>query len=244
MYARVVVLTYQPPEIDSYTYEIPKGLNIKIGQLVSVPFGKRNPQGIVIGTRVENLESNIKIKPVSSIVLEKPLLLPYQIDLLKWMSSYYIAPMINCLDAMLPEIPKLLTQPSTPDSRLSQTLVLVPSINDLPLTMAGFPTAKNPIVYHNQLKASERFSAWQKILSGQCDFIFGSRSAIFTPSPNLKKIIIFDEHDGAYKDERSPYFDTLTVAEKIADQYRPAPRQPAPLRYHNPALAGTTVPAS
>ncbi|MBI2599154.1 hypothetical protein HYW40_02970, partial [Candidatus Curtissbacteria bacterium] len=59
--------------------------------------------------------------------------------------------------------------------------------------------------------------AWQKILSGQCDFIFGSRLAIFTPCPNLKKIIIYDEHDGAYKDERSPYFDTLTVAEKIAD---------------------------
>ena len=54
-------------------------------------------------------------------------------------------------------------------------------------------------------------------MEGNADYIFGSRSAIFTPCPNLAKIIIFDEHDGAYKDERSPYFDTLTIAEKLVE---------------------------
>ena len=49
MYAEVVVLTYQAPDIGSFTYEIPKNLEgqIKIGQVVQVPFGKRNPMGIV-----------------------------------------------------------------------------------------------------------------------------------------------------------------------------------------------------
>ena len=52
MYAEVVVLTYQAPDIGSFTYEIPKNLEgrIKIGQLVQVPFGKRNPMGIVMTT--------------------------------------------------------------------------------------------------------------------------------------------------------------------------------------------------
>ncbi len=50
MYAEVVVLTYQAPDINSFTYEVPKELEkeIKIGQLVEVPFGIRNPMGVII----------------------------------------------------------------------------------------------------------------------------------------------------------------------------------------------------
>jgi len=228
MYAQIVVLTYQPPDIDSYTYEIPKNLEkeIKVGQLVEVPFGKRNPLGFIIQHPLK--ESPLKgIKPISRIVFSTPLLLPHQVKLLKWMSSYYLAPMVNCLNAILPELPRKLSivnskWKETPNSihhspfTIHQTLILVPTINQIPETLAKFPKAKNYAFYHNELKNSEKFSTWLKILSGKCDYIFGSRSAIFTPSPNLKEIIIYDEHDTAYKDERSPYFDTLTVAQKIS----------------------------
>jgi len=56
MYAEVVVLTYQAPDIGTFTYEIPKNLEgkVKIGQLVQVPFGKRAPLGIVTGQRTES----------------------------------------------------------------------------------------------------------------------------------------------------------------------------------------------
>ncbi|MEK7581621.1 MAG: hypothetical protein AAB512_05045 [Patescibacteria group bacterium] len=238
MYANVVVLTYQAPDTDSFSYEIPNELekDIEIGQLVKVPFGTRMPMGVVVGLHksldIRNLK--LKIKNLKSILISQPLLLPYQIGLAKWMSAYYFAPMVNCLNTILPELPsKLLTV--YPDSRrvhgswqkenktinyelstMNQHLILVPSINKIPETLAKFPKAKNHVVYHNELKASEKFDAWQKILSGEADYIFGSRSAIFTPCPNLKEIIIYDEHDSAYKDERSPYFDTLTVAQKIS----------------------------
>jgi primosomal protein N' (replication factor Y) len=227
MYAQVVVLTYQSPEIDSYTYLVPKELEkeIKIGQLVEIPFGKRNPQGIVV--EIHDKKPQVPTKPVSKIVITNPLLLPYQLNLLKWMSAYYLAPMVNCLEVMQPKIPKRATsQPKDPKARslssprpglLQQTLILVPYINKIAETLAKFPKAKNYVVYHNELKTSEKFVAWQKITSGETDFIFGSRSAIFAPCPNLKEIIIYDEHDGAYKDERSPYLDTLTVAQKISE---------------------------
>src|SRR3990167_8518527 len=244
MYVEVVVLTYQAPDIGSFTYEIPKNLEkqIKVGQLVQVPFGKRNPQAIVLDTRSDlgvRTRSDLvveKIKSIDSIVIEQPILLPHQIALLKWLTSYYFAPMVNCLEAMLPQLPTKLSSYSSsePEGRIekftsfssrlrsnnmqkaiTQTLVLVPTITKIPEIMPLFKSAKNYIFYHNQLKSSERFENWLKILEGNIDFIFGSRSAIFAPCPNLAKIIIFDEHDGAYKDERSPYFDTLTVAEKL-----------------------------
>ncbi len=223
MYAQVVVLTYQSPDIDSYTYKIPKNIErqIKIGQLVEVPFGERSPQGVIIKTfsKVSNLTR--ETKPITSVFSPQPLLLPYQIELLKWMSAYYLSPMVNCLKAILPELP---SSPSLVHSSqyketqtVNQTLVVVPTINQIPQTLAQFPKAKNHALYHNELKMGEKFSTWLRILSGKVDYIFGSRSAIFAPCLNLKDIMIYDEHDTAYKDARSPYFDTLTVAQKISE---------------------------
>lgn len=239
MYADVVVLTYQPPNINYYTYEVPKNLEsqIKIGQLVSVPFGKRTPLGIVLHLRqaahprggvkaTSGLHpggESIQIKPISSIVFADPLLLPYQIQLLKWLSFYYHAPMVNCLKAILPAEAlnaKRLTTNAPSRQTIhprAQTLVLVPNVNRLPEILASYPQAKNYAVYHGELKMSEKITTWIKILSGHTDYIFGSRSSVFVPCPNLTKITIYDEHDQAYKDERSPYYDTLTVAEKICD---------------------------
>ena len=43
----------------------------------------------------------------------------------------------------------------------------------------------------------------------------GTHLQYFYLSKTSKKIIIHEEHEESYKDERSPYFDTLTVAEKL-----------------------------
>src|SRR3990167_8082707 len=165
MYAEVVVLTYQAPDIGSFTYEIPKNLEgkVKIGQLVQVPFGKRKPLGVVTASHnrhpresedriLDQLKNDTKtiIKPISEIVLPNPLLLPYQIDLLKWMATYYFAPMVNCLNAILPELPSkslivngkwTIPQQTIHNSQFTihQTLILIPSINRLPETLAQFP---------------------------------------------------------------------------------------------------------
>lgn len=227
MYANVVVLTYQPPSIPTYSYKVSKEQEreIKVGQLVFVPFGKRIPMGIVLSTDYRLPTADYQIKPITSIVFPTPLLLHYQIDLVKWMAFYYHAPMVNCLEAMLPTQAlnakrlmanaKTISQSVNRSSLVSQTLILVPSISRIPETLAIYPHAKNYAVYHSELKPWERISTWQKILLGGIDYIFGSRSAIFAPCQNLKEIIIHDEHDGGYHDERSPYYNTLTIAEKI-----------------------------
>lgn len=226
MYADVIVLTYQSPDIGFYTYQIPQNLKskIKIGQLVKVPFGKRLPSGLIIN--IHSKKPPVDAKDIESLKLDSPLILPYQIDLLRWMANYYHAPMVNCLEAMMPPIPSSqFTVHSSHEGKIvdrrpstvNQTLVLVPTINRLPQALAEFPSAKNYTLYHNQLALTEKFANWQKIKSGQVDFVFGLRSAIFCPCRNLARIIIFDEHDPSFKDERSPYFDTLTIAEKLQD---------------------------
>ncbi|HEY6407540.1 MAG TPA: primosomal protein N', partial [Ktedonobacteraceae bacterium] len=54
-------------------------------------------------------------------------------------------------------------------------------------------------IIHGDLFLGERFDEWQRIRSGQVDVVIGSRSAIFSPLPDLGLIILDEEHESAYK---------------------------------------------
>jgi primosomal protein N' (replication factor Y) len=58
----------------------------------------------------------------------------------------------------------------------------------------------------------ERWKHWQDIAQGKHKIVIGTRGAIFAPIPNLRIIIIDDESNDLYKEERSPRFDARTVA--------------------------------
>jgi len=168
------------------------------------------------------MTGKIVIRPIDSVVFDKPFLLPYQIELLHWMAKYYLAGIGNCANAILPQLPNAEGLKTNANSLsrsslvLNQTLVLVPTINNIPQTMALFPKATRPLVFHSELKPQEKLEAWLKVLAGQADYVFGTRQAVFLPYPKLRKIVIINEHDDSYKDQRSPYYDTLTIAEKVS----------------------------
>jgi len=52
---------------------------------------------------------------------------------------------------------------------------------------------------HSNLSESERLHHWLLAQSGTAKIIIGTRLSIFTPLPNLKLIIIDEEHDSSYK---------------------------------------------
>lgn len=87
-------------------------------------------------------------------------------------------------------------------------------------------------VYHSRYSDNERVEVWQKVLSGEFQFIVGVRSAVFLPFQNLGLIIIDEEHEPSYK------------------QYEPAPRYHArdsanylATLHHAKVLLGTATPA-
>lgn len=57
---------------------------------------------------------------------------------------------------------------------------------------------------HSTLTPHQRFSEWIKILEGKAKIILGTRSAIFAPVENLGIIIVDEEHDPSYKEEKLP----------------------------------------
>jgi primosomal protein N' (replication factor Y) len=42
---------------------------------------------------------------------------------------------------------------------------------------------------------------WEAVVAGRCSIVVGARSALFLPFPNLKLIVVDEEHDGSFKQE-------------------------------------------
>lgn len=82
-----------------------------------------------------------------------------------------------------------------------QALILVPEIGLTPQLIARFQARfKEPIAaIHSSLNDTERHNAWQLTMENRVKLIIGTRSAIFTPMPELGLIIIDEEHDSSLK---------------------------------------------
>lgn len=103
-----------------------------------------------------------------------------------------------------------------------QAIFLVPEIALTPQTIRRvaqrFPG--QVAVVHGSLSAGERFDTWRRARDGEIGVIVGTRSALFTPLPNVGLIILDEEHDHSYKHQppfMPPYYHAREVAEKLAE---------------------------
>ncbi|MCP0914868.1 MULTISPECIES: primosomal protein N' [Legionella] len=82
-----------------------------------------------------------------------------------------------------------------------QALVLVPEIGLTPQLVARFRARfTSPMaVLHSNLSDTERQIGWQLAKTGEARIVIGTRTAIFTPLPDLGLIIIDEEHDPSLK---------------------------------------------
>jgi primosomal protein N' (replication factor Y) (superfamily II helicase) len=97
----------------------------------------------------------------------------------------------------------------------AQILVLVPEINLTPQLEARFKQRFPNHVFvslHSHLSESERLHHWQLAQSGAAQIIVGTRLSVFTPMPNLKLIIIDEEHDSSYKQQDSMRYHARDIA--------------------------------
>jgi len=69
-------------------------------------------------------------------------------------------------------------------------------------------------VIHSGIRSGEKLSIWEQILAGRKRIIIGARSAVFAPLPNLRLIILDEEHDNAYKQDENPKYHARDVARK------------------------------
>ena len=101
-----------------------------------------------------------------------------------------------------------------------QALVLIPEISLTPQTLSRFTQRFNRSVAcrHSQLTDREQFHAWRQAQEKTASVLVGTRSALFTPMPNLGLIIIDEEHDASYKQQSGLRYHARDVAIKLAKQ--------------------------
>jgi primosomal protein N' (replication factor Y) (superfamily II helicase) len=99
LYAEVAVEAGRALDRETYTYSVPDGVEVVPGHRVWVPFGRRSSAGYVVGVRTD--DPGIEVKPVERADAD-PLLLPHQVELARAVAEHYWAPLINCLQAMVP----------------------------------------------------------------------------------------------------------------------------------------------
>ena len=98
-----------------------------------------------------------------------------------------------------------------------RVLVLVPEISLTPQLVAefagrlGVPLA----VLHSQLTELERAQQWWKARRGQVQLVIGSRSAVFAPIARLGLVCLDEEGSSAYKQDRTPRYETSWVARRL-----------------------------
>lgn len=71
-------------------------------------------------------------------------------------------------------------------------------------------------VMHSGLSEGERFDQWQAVNRGEYDVVVGARSALFAPFKNLGLIVVDEEQETSYKQNRSPRYHARDVATKRA----------------------------
>ncbi len=84
-----------------------------------------------------------------------------------------------------------------------QALVLVPEIGLTPQTRQRFVQrfGARVGVLHSGLGDRERETTWNEAASGRLRVLIGTRSALFTPLPELGVIVVDEEHDGSFKQQ-------------------------------------------
>ncbi len=94
-------------------------------------------------------------------------------------------------------------------------IMLVPEISLTPQFINNFQKRFGNIiaVLHSNLSDGEKYDEWRKIKKEKVKIVIGARSAIFAPLKNLGIIIIDEEHSESYKQDNTPRYHAIDVAE-------------------------------
>jgi primosomal protein N' (replication factor Y) (superfamily II helicase) len=96
----------------------------------------------------------------------------------------------------------------------AQVLVLLPEIALTQAAMSRFEArfGVTPVEWHSAIGHKARRRAWREVAAGRARLVVGARSALFLPFPNLRLIVVDEEHDPSYKQEEGVIYQARDLA--------------------------------
>ncbi len=264
-----------------YRWPCEPGAEPAVGQLVLVPFARREVVGLIVAVKTDSEVAPDKLKDALAVRSQLSPLSPRWLALARFAADYYQRPLG---EVALPGLPKNLRGPRTValDRALkklakddtphdptpsgmpvlnpaqqdaaaaiggaqgftpillygvtgsgktevylqacaqvlardadAQILILVPEINLTP-QLEGNIRARFPGVMlatlHSSLSEGERTLHWMAAHAGQARIVLGTRLAILASLPNLRLIVIDEEHDPSYKQQEGLRYSARDLA--------------------------------
>ena len=101
----------------------------------------------------------------------------------------------------------------------AQALIMVPEINLTPQLEARFLARFGPLYgeevvvsMHSGMTPAQRLKSWLGAHGGQARIVLGTRMAVFASLPNLRLIIVDEEHDPSYKQQEGARYSARDLA--------------------------------
>jgi len=83
----------------TFSYAIPSGLTVNVGQAVWVPFGDKMLQGIVL--ELSPYPAVTETREIIDVIEPQPVISPPHVSLARWISEYYLSPLFDAVALML-----------------------------------------------------------------------------------------------------------------------------------------------
>ena len=100
----------------------------------------------------------------------------------------------------------------------AQVLVMVPEINLTPQLQARFEArfahlgSERVVPMHSGLTPAQRLKGWLAAHSGLARLVLGTRMAVFASMPNLRLLVVDEEHDPSYKQQEGARYSARDLA--------------------------------
>jgi primosomal protein N' (replication factor Y) len=238
----IVDVIFDIPRARAFTYRIPPGPSLAVGQRVRAPLHGKLRVGIVVACREGTGEG---LKVLDGTVDPGPLLSPIQLNLCQWISAQSYSSWGSTCKVLLPPIPPRpeLTEFPAPlplmeaepspawlltgadrEERLMTLLTaqaegrgilfLVPEIEAARAWAERLELRlKQPVVRLDSGSPDrERWRGWMRLARGSVRVAVGTRSALLAPVSSPATLVLFDEHDPAHKPPGHPRIHSRGVA--------------------------------
>ena len=130
----------------------------------------------------------------------------------------------------------------------AQVLVMVPEINLTPQLQARFEARfahlgrERVVPLHSGLTPAQRLKSWLAAHSGEARLVLGTRMAVLASMPNLRLLVVDEEHDPSYKQQEGARYSARDLAVYRARLETSAVSQATSVEAQNSEAAADPIP--
>jgi primosomal protein N' (replication factor Y) len=220
-------VVFDAPLDRPFSYLVPAGVHLRVGQRVVAPLGRAERVGLVVA--LEHDGEGRVLRPLLRVVDPSPVISPATLELARWIAAQSLTSFGSTVLSLLPppsadvaantlatsgntampERPLVLSG-SGRERRLLEliaagpSLVITSDVESASRWAQRLERSGHVVRLDSGVADGERAAAWRALGAGRARLAVGTRSALLAPLPAGAIAALVDEHDPAHKPPGPP----------------------------------------